>query len=68
MNKRTIKEMADELYQDEELSAAVVADANRRATTKKIEKGELVLPHPIDAKRWLDQQKLAQRKLDEEDE
>lgn len=68
MAKKAIKDMANELYQDDTLAAAVCADAERLGTVKRIEKGELHLPHPIDAKRWLERKTAELRKQDEEDE
>lgn len=68
MAKRNIKEMASELYQDDTLAAAVVADAERLGTVKRIEKGELVLPHPTEARKWLERKTAELRKQDEEDE
>lgn len=55
MSKRqTLEEMADQLYDDPELSAAVVQDADRLKTRDKIITGQLTLPHPSDAREWLD--------------
>ena len=68
MAKSKIKQMADELYQDDTLSAAVVADAESKGTTRRIEKGELTLPHPIEARRWLQKQMEEKQAHDEEDE
>jgi hypothetical protein len=43
-----------DLYGDEELAQAVYEDMEARATTPKVEAGELQLPHPADARKWLD--------------
>lgn len=53
-NRQTLEEMADSLYDDPELSAAVVADCDRLGNRQSVLSGEKVLPHPIDARRWFD--------------
>jgi hypothetical protein len=52
MVRKTIRQMADELYDDPDVAAAVVQDAADHNTTERIEAGELRLPGPVDAKVW----------------
>lgn len=49
-----IYQKALDLYGDDELAKAVYEDMHARATTPKVESGELQLPHPADARKWLD--------------
>jgi len=54
MAKRTqgIREMAEALYDDPEIAEHVVAHAAELGNTKRIEAGEMTLPHPHDAETW----------------
>lgn len=43
-------------YESDEICQAVLNDAKRLGNVEKIERGELVLPHPVDAKEWFERQ------------
>lgn len=72
MAKRTIEEMVEEKYRDQEVRDFILKDVRERATGDKIVKGELVLPSEEDAERNLlvskgeDFQTDRERKLVEE--
>ena len=54
MAAKKIDRMIDETYDDDEVKRAVADDVRENGTAERIERGELVLPHPDDARRWLD--------------
>jgi hypothetical protein len=51
---RELYEECRKLYKDEELAQAVYEDAEAKEHSAKIEGQELQLPHPADARKWLD--------------
>ena len=52
--RQTLEELAESLYDDPEIAAAVVEDADKNGNRLRILSGELTLPHAADAKRWHD--------------
>jgi hypothetical protein len=61
MKRKTIQELCDERYEDADLIAAIIADAERLETTERIESGELTLPHPTDAQIWHERNQAADK-------
>jgi hypothetical protein len=51
MPKRTIHDMINDAYEDDEVRAFISKDVEERKTADKIVRGELVLPSPQDAER-----------------
>jgi len=47
-------EHAKAMYGDEEIAQHVYEDAEAKGHTEKILSGELQLPHPADARKWVD--------------
>lgn len=52
--RKTLEEIAADLYDDDELAAAVVGDVDAHTNREKILAGELSLPSPHDARIWHD--------------
>ncbi len=52
MAKKTLLQMCEELYDDPDIRAAIVADAGRAGTVAAIEKGLATLPTVQDAIHW----------------
>lgn len=51
-----LQQMVEEAYDDEDVRQHVLDSAAANATVDKIESGELVLPHPIDARRSMEEE------------
>lgn len=49
---RTITQLCNDLYDDDDIKSAVMEDAKKAGTTERIESGELNLPGPQDAFHW----------------
>jgi hypothetical protein len=52
--RRKINDMAEAIYSDPEVCAAVIADAERLGTVDAIEDGSRTLPSELDATMWHD--------------
>ena len=52
--RKTLEDLAAEKYTDDDVAAAVIDHARKLGNEDKILSGELVLPHPQDAKIWHD--------------
>lgn len=48
----TLEEMAESIYDDPEIAAAVIEDVDKRHNREKIVAGDLTLPTAKDARHW----------------
>ena len=65
MARKSLEQMIQETYDDPELQQAALEEVQIAGTQRDIERGKLVLPHPIELKRHLLRKAEQEQRADE---